>query len=392
MFLFFYDLTIMNRFTFFSCLCSFSVIHFQKDVVKIFCPQRIPADRKYPPDCKNVRKESSMKTTITDIARDTGLSVSTISKYLNQKTVLPENARLIEESIRRLNYTPNPIAQSLRSKKNSLIALVIPPLQNCLWGFAITPIEDFLHTQGYTAVVCTHSPEESNEALSDFLFHSNIGGVLSVGGALNEEILLELKEHHFPVICIGDCPSSVSLDGISSTNYTSSYEAARYFIQHGHTRFGLVSGSRSSLSQRERCRGFLDGLAAHGLSIDPSFQFFEENSSSMDVSFLCQMLKTPEHPTALFFTDYYAFLNCLVGIIQQDLHVPEDLSVISFEKDRILDSLIPKITLIQENFSEIGEKVAGLLLRRMNNDLSGFPEKILVSTTFIEGDSVRTIE
>ena len=119
-----------------------------------------------------------MKTTITDIARDTGLSVSTISKYLNQKTVLPENARLIEESIRRLNYTPNPIAQSLRSKKNSLIALVIPPLQNCLWGFAITPIEDFLHTQGYTAVVCTHSPEESNEALSDFLFHSNIGGVL----------------------------------------------------------------------------------------------------------------------------------------------------------------------------------------------------------------------
>ena len=58
-----------------------------------------------------------MKTTITDIARDTGLSVSTISKYLNQKTVLPENARLIEESIRRLNYTPNPIAQSLRSKK-----------------------------------------------------------------------------------------------------------------------------------------------------------------------------------------------------------------------------------------------------------------------------------
>ena len=66
--------------------------------------------------------------------------------------------------------------------------------------------------------------------------------------------------------------------------------------------------------------------------------------------------------------------------------------MISFEKDRILDSLIPKITLIQENFSEIGEKAAGLLLRRMNNDLSGFPEKILVSTTFIEGDSVRTIE
>lgn len=106
-------------------------------------------------------RSSSMKSTITDIARETGLSVSTISKYLNQKPVRPENARLIEEAIHRMDYTPNPIAQGLRSKKARMAALVIPPLGNELWGRIIYPIEDVLRAHGYMTVVCTASVDAS---------------------------------------------------------------------------------------------------------------------------------------------------------------------------------------------------------------------------------------
>lgn len=104
-----------------------------------------------------------MKSTITDIARETGLSVSTISKYLNQKPVRPENARLIEEAIHRMDYTPNPIAQGLRSKKARMAALVIPPLGNELWGRIIYPIEDVLRAHGYMTVVCTASVDASQK-------------------------------------------------------------------------------------------------------------------------------------------------------------------------------------------------------------------------------------
>ena len=93
-----------------------------------------------------------MKPTITDIAKDTGLSLATISKYLNHKSIRPENARIIEESIQRLGYIPNQIAQGLRSKKTNTIALIIPSLGECLWGNTILPIESCLREKGYTLV------------------------------------------------------------------------------------------------------------------------------------------------------------------------------------------------------------------------------------------------
>lgn len=97
-----------------------------------------------------------MKPTITDIAKDTGLSLATISKYLNHKSIRPQNARIIEESIQRLGYIPNQIAQGLRSKKTNTVALIIPSLGECLWENTILPIENCLREKGYTLVVCTN--------------------------------------------------------------------------------------------------------------------------------------------------------------------------------------------------------------------------------------------
>lgn len=74
-----------------------------------------------------------MKITITDIVRDTGLAVSTISKYLNHKNILPENEALIEASIKKLGYTPNRIAQGLRAKSSHTVALLIPSKNNYFW-------------------------------------------------------------------------------------------------------------------------------------------------------------------------------------------------------------------------------------------------------------------
>lgn len=93
-----------------------------------------------------------MKITITDIARDTGLAVSTISKYLNHKNILPENEALIEASIKKLGYTPNRIAQGLRAKSSHTVALLIPSKNNYFWEILSATLHLFSGQQGY---VCT---------------------------------------------------------------------------------------------------------------------------------------------------------------------------------------------------------------------------------------------
>ena len=135
-----------------------------------------------------------MKPTITDIAKDTGLSLATISKYLDHKSIRPENARIIEESIQRLGYIPNQIAQGLRSKKTNTIALIIPSLGECLWGNTILPIESCLREKGYTLVVCTNYRDNNRPGgLSDFLFHNQVDGIIAVDVFCRKRFFLILK-------------------------------------------------------------------------------------------------------------------------------------------------------------------------------------------------------
>lgn len=340
-----------------------------------------------------------MKSTITDIARETGLSVSTISKYLNQKPVRPENARLIEEAIHRMDYTPNPIAQGLRSKKARMAALVIPPLGNELWGRIIYPIEDVLRAHGYMTVVCTASVDASknntgsSQPLLEFLSDNRINGVISIGGALPSSLSRRILADGVPVVCAGDCPSDLCTDFAASTDYDSSFQAANYLMDHGHSRLGFVAGSPSSRITKVRTQGFLDAVHAKGLEIPPAFRLLKDTDS--ESPFIPQafrkMMEQTDRPTALFFSGYGSFLSCLSELAHQNFQIPEDLSILSFDNDKIFDTLTPKVTVIQENFQEIGQKAAALLLKRLSGNQEGFPKTCLIPTEFLEGDSVKKI-
>lgn len=140
-----------------------------------------------------------MKITITDIARDTGLAVSTISKYLNHKNILPENEALIEASIKKLGYTPNRIAQGLRAKSSHTVALLIPSKNNYFWGNSVSYITSFLWEQGYVCTIHTYPPEKEKQLqLGQLLINNNIRGLIAVTGTLEPRSLKPNERKSYP--------------------------------------------------------------------------------------------------------------------------------------------------------------------------------------------------
>ncbi len=334
-----------------------------------------------------------MKPTITDIARDTGLSLATISKYLNHKSIRPENARLIEESIQRLGYTPNRIAQGLRSKKTNTIALIIPPLGDCLWGNIIFPIECYLREKGYTSIVCTNFQDGNTPgSLPAFLLNNQIDGIIAIDVFLNQELFSFFKEKKIPVVCVDGPYPRPAADLVSSANYQSSFDACTHFIQYGHQRIGFIAGPQNSYTTMERTNGFLDALRHAGLPIDAQYCLFGDGTSASAQKAVRQVLSLPEPPTALFFLNYASFLGGFMEIMRQNIRIPQDLSVISFDNDKLFDTLQPKITVIQQDFSAIGLQAAQLLFKRLSGDHSDFPECRLIPTTFLSGDSVLPLD
>ena len=202
-----------------------------------------------------------MKITITDIARDTGLAVSTISKYLNHKNILPENEALIEASIKKLGYTPNRIAQGLRAKSSHTVALLIPSKNNYFCGNSVSYITSFLWEQGYVCTIHTYLSSGKRKAAAawQLLINNNIRGLIAVTGTLDQ------------------VSNSFSSDYVTSENYPGGYLAGSYLARKNHQRIGFVAGRRDAYTIVQRTSGFLNALKDAKLPAYPELYSYDLN-------------------------------------------------------------------------------------------------------------------
>ena len=332
-----------------------------------------------------------MKTTITDISKDTGLSIATISKYLNHKPVLPENAEKIKESIKKLHYEPNQIAQSLRSKKTKTVALILPSLKDSLWGRIVNPISTSLIDSGYTPIICTNDPiEASGFSLSSFLLHNQIAGAIAIGNAFTESELLSFSKNQLPIVCVDYDSTALGIDCVVSANFLSAYEAGVYLIKRNHRRIGVIGGSQDSYTMRERSNGFLKALNEYQIPSYPEYCMYEASTVSEVQYLFRKLLSFPEPPTAVFLLNYTAFMGSFMEIMNNQIRIPEDISLLCFERDAIFDTLSSKITSIEQNYTALGMEAVKLFLKRIS---AATPAKrVLVPTTFLEGDSVAFVD
>ncbi len=331
-----------------------------------------------------------MRSTIKDIAKDTNLSLATISKYLNNKSVLPENKILIEESIEKLGYIPNKTAQSLRSKKTKMVGIVIPELGNYFWGTVVTYVEKILRQHGYSTIVCSHERGTTHEQkVFEFLLDNQIAGVILIPCTQYEKSFGILSNNGIPVVCIDHVLKYHQADCVVSANFQGGYIAGEYLAKNNHKRIGLIAGEEETYSVELRVKGFREALNKYNVEIVPDyFSYGEFTLSSGRKQFKKIMSITPP-PTALFFSSYDNALGALMEASTEGTQIPEDLSIISFDDDEIFEAAFPPITVLAQNLDEIATQATNLLFRRMSNDLEDFPTIVSVDTILIERDSVR---
>lgn len=339
-----------------------------------------------------MERKRFMKVTITDIAKDTGLALSTISRYLNHKEVRPENQVLIEASIKRLGYTPNRIAQGLRSKSSRLVALLIPFYSNYFWGHSVSYVTSALWEKGYTCTVHTYLPETDKQLKTiQLLISKKIGGVIAVSGSLSEDALQKLADNKIPIVLLDQILPSLSVDYITSDNYQGGYLAGTYLARKGHKRIGFIASEPGSYTIYQRTRGFLDALQDCRVPSNPQYYSYQSIAAPTTEKQLQHLLSLKEPPTALFFC-YYE--SCLAGISELSkcsISIPETLSIIGFDDDLLFSSLAPSITVIAQDFLTIGKEATKMLLGRISGEDTSPGKKVLVPVRLIERESVLSL-
>lgn len=335
-----------------------------------------------------------MKCTIKDIANDTGLSLATISKYLNGIKILPHNQDLIEDSIRRLEYIPNKTAQTLRSRRTNTIAIFLPVISDYFWGSLCSYIEEYMQKHGYSVLISSYDSTQSNQSdVYSQLLNVQVDGAILIPEHLEKVNLAHLlKQGNIPFVYLDQIISDPKADAITSSNFTGAKEATEYLLNRGHRYLGVIGGDLSSYTNNQRVKGFHFACDEYNIPEEQRVILGGEFTPASAASSFQEMLSLPTRPTAILFLGYFMTVAAIQEISRQNILIPQDLSIITFDDDEIFSAYDPPVTVMVQDLSLIGKRTAELLLKRIQGDFTDFPHTEMIPTKLIERASVGKIK
>ncbi|MBR5854788.1 MAG: LacI family DNA-binding transcriptional regulator [Paludibacteraceae bacterium] len=329
--------------------------------------------------------------TIKDIACELGISVSTVSRALqNHPDISIRTKELVQECAKRLNYKPNLMASNLRTCKNMTIGVVIPELNHHFFSSVLDGIEQTANEAGYHILICQTSEDFNKEVQA---VHTLIGG--RVAGVLvgvskqttNLNHLQEVIDNGIPLILYDrPCPS-LKCDQVVSDDYRGAYDAVEYLIQTGCQRIVCFTSSMQLEVSRRRYQGWRDALQNYRMSVDDNL-VVECDTRLQAIIDTPHIIQSDHRPDAVFCVND----DCAAGVLHAakilGVKIPEELAVCGFSDAPICRATMPMLTTVQQHGVEIGRHAMTRLLGRLNGN-NKIPQTEMVPTDLIVRETTK---
>ena len=314
------------------------------------------------------------KVTLKDLSKILGISISTVSKALNDSNeISSKTKKRVLKAAEKYGYQPNLIAKRLKFGKTFTIAVVIPSIQDSFFVRVLHGIEEVASNTEYNLITCStrnlYSREiETIKSLSNGL----VDGFII---APAKETLVRQKFSHFksiinsnkPIVFIDRGIESLKTCLIKSNNKQAVYDATNKLIDKGKKKIGIVSYNSKINTGRERIEGYIQSLNDHNINILPSSitRLDKENSEKE----LQKHLSIDEFD-AFICTDEQSSYDVLRMIKKSKFKVPDDISVIGYMDENVAQNLDPQLTTINQHRKTIGEKAFKFLVASIDDGIS----------------------
>jgi DNA-binding LacI/PurR family transcriptional regulator len=335
-------------------------------------------------------KHISKHTTIIDIARKLGISSSTVSRALNDHPdIKNETRQQIKKIAKELHYSPNPIAQSLKSNRTTTIGVIVPEIKHDFFSSAISGIEGVAYKSGYTIILCQSNESFEREVINVNLLmqHRVAGIVVSItqntksGDHFNNLLRQKIPLVFFDRVCEDVKASKVIID-----DYKSAFEAVRYLLSKGYKKIAHFAGPKELGICRNRWRGFVDALKQVHMSSGNGFVRYgglheQDGYNSMDI-----LLKEKMLPDAIFAINDPVAIGAYQRIKEAKMKIPDEIAIMGFSNNKITSLVDPQLTTVDQPSFEMGEKSAQMLIDIIKGKMVE-PKILVLNTKLIERGS-----
>lgn len=332
--------------------------------------------------------KKSQHVTIVDVARDSGVSYSTVSRVLNGYEFVKDSTReKVLASAKALGYVANQQARSLAGGRSNIIGLLVPTLDMGYVATIARGVEEALGSTGYDIMLyTTHRQREKEARYAKMIANGMSDGLLLLAPAYMDAYVDSFIDNQFPYVMVDQEDPKHRSSTISVTNWQGAYEATEYLIHLGHKRIAHIAGLMSMSSAQQRLEGYRAALAEYDIPFDENLVVIGNYLQGDSVVASQKLLALENPPTAIFAANDMMAFGAIEAAMSREFHIPEQLSIIGFDDVPQAMFSYPKLTTVRQPLDQMGHTATRLLLSIIDNPEQK-PQHITLSTKLIERDT-----
>lgn len=336
---------------------------------------------------------------IKDVARAAGVSVSTVSRIINNSPLISDETReRALKVMKELNYVPNSMAQGLSNQQAFTVALLVnvedtKSFSNPFFYEMMHGIETVVYKRGLCLIIANSQTSLNKDDMLNWLISGKrTQGVILPSSIMNPQSVKELKRIKFPFVTIGE-PVGIKepIDWIDINNLQGGQQAVEHLLAQGYNNIAFIGGSQSEVFNKNRLSGYKLALANNGLEYKQ--EYIQEGNSSKNDGFeaMQRLLRLPQRPDAVICSDNVLCMGAMKAVKNANLLIPEDVGVLSFDNFPIAELLEPSLTTVDIDVFELGVQAANILFKLIDNPAAR-QQQSLISTCIQARESTMRIK
>ena len=325
------------------------------------------------------------KATLKQIAHELNVSVSTVSKALNNSPEISDpTKKRVQEYAKLKNYKPNIIGLNLKNRSTKTLGVILPNILNSFFAKVFTGIEKVAEEKGYNLITCISNESIDKEIKAlDLLSNGTIDGFIL---SISQEAQKLQQFDHFksivnegtPIVLFDRTADELKCDKVIVDDTDSAINATEHLIKTGCKKIALFSTINDLNVGKLRAKGFYDALTKHDLSIDKDLILLTDNEADFDSKITA--IFDLNQVDAVFALDEHAAVSAMKIGIKKGLKIPKELSVIGFADGVWSRRMTPSLSTVSQHGPEIGEVAARLLIDKLENKT----EEVTYKTTVVK--------
>lgn len=311
-----------------------------------------------------------MSVTIKDVAKAANVSVATVSRVLNKKSNVSDEAiEAVNLAVESLGYSPNFLGRDLRKSETKRILAIIASTEQSFYSDVLRGMEQAAFTQGYDVLIATtHDDPEHEMHLLGMLFSRSVDGAVLLGPKLNAQTISKLAENHNIAMCLERLDNCNVLT-VTIDNVKAGRDAVQYLINKGHKRIGLITTELRSQSSIDREIGYRQALEANNIPYDESLVYYGTYDTDSGTVGCEHLLSLPEPPTAIFSISDMIAIGAMNYAISNGFKIGKDIMFFGFDNIAYSHIFVPHLSTVEQPCFLQGKLVIEKLIENMKSDV-----------------------